>query len=786
MNESDLSHSSGQLRIGQPVLRLEDQALLTGAGNFIDDLSLPGAVHAVFVRSPHPHARIISINALQAGAAPGVLGTFTAADIRAAGLGPMRVAVPQKNRDGTAPRVPGRPVLAEAFVRFAGEAVAMVVAATLREARDAAELLEVDYEALPHVTDTRVALAEGAPPAREDARGNLALDWQGGDMAVTDAAFKRAAHVTRLELVVNRVSAAPIETRGAAGEYDPASGRYTLHAPTQGSKAIQTDVASTGIVADMHALRVLTPDVGGSFGLKISAYPEQVAVLFAAKKLGRPVKWVADRSEAFLADGAGRDLVMAGELALDTEGRFLGVRASITGNAGPYVTAPAFSIPTTGGTRCITGVYALPCYFAHTRVAYTNTVPIAAYRGAGKPEFTYLIERLVDAAARETKRDRASLRRLNMVRADQMPWTTPVGLVFDSGEFGKNMDDALTLTDRKGFEARRSEAASRGKLRGYGLSVYQEPDGYYESHVGAVFDADGMLTLATSATTNGQGHLTTFKQVVSQQLGLPSDRINYVYGDSDKVGVGIGSVGSCETTVTGTAIVHCARIIIEKGRLIAGHLLEAPASDVEFEVSDAGGSFVIAGTDRRVGIVEVARAAHAKDLPPGIEPGLEAEDFYKPTAYSFPSGCHVCEVEVDPDTGHIELLSYTAVNDFGVVVNPLLLEGQVHGGVAQGIGQALLEQLAYDGESGQLLTGSFMDYCLPRADDLPQFGWARNEIPCKTNPLGVKGVGESGCTASLACVMGAVIDALSPRGVTTMDMPATPERVWRAIHATSG
>ena len=786
MNESDLSHSSGQLRIGQPVLRLEDQALLTGAGNFIDDLSLPGAVHAVFVRSPHPHARIISINASQAGAAPGVLGTFTAADIRAAGLGPMRVAVPQKNRDGTAPRVPGRPVLAEAFVRFAGEAVAMVVAATLREARDAAELLEVDYEALPHVTDTRVALAEGAPPAREDARGNLALDWQGGDMAVTDAAFKRAAHVTRLELVVNRVSAAPIETRGAAGEYDPASGRYTLHAPTQGSKAIQTDVASTGIVADMHALRVLTPDVGGSFGLKISAYPEQVAVLFAAKKLGRPVKWVADRSEAFLADGAGRDLVMAGELALDTEGRFLGVRASITGNAGPYVTAPAFSIPTTGGTRCITGVYALPCYFAHTRVAYTNTVPIAAYRGAGKPEFTYLIERLVDAAARETKRDRASLRRLNMVRADQMPWTTPVGLVFDSGEFGKNMDDALTLTDRKGFEARRSEAASRGKLRGYGLSVYQEPDGYYESHVGAVFDADGMLTLATSATTNGQGHLTTFKQVVSQQLGLPSDRINYVYGDSDKVGVGIGSVGSCETTVTGTAIVHCARIIIEKGRLIAGHLLEAPASDVEFEVSDAGGSFVIAGTDRRVGIVEVARAAHAKDLPPGIEPGLEAEDFYKPTAYSFPSGCHVCEVEVDPDTGHIELLSYTAVNDFGVVVNPLLLEGQVHGGVAQGIGQALLEQLAYDGESGQLLTGSFMDYCLPRADDLPQFGWARNEIPCKTNPLGVKGVGESGCTASLACVMGAVIDALSPRGVTTMDMPATPERVWRAIHATSG
>jgi carbon-monoxide dehydrogenase large subunit len=764
------------------VLRLEDHALLTGAGRYIDDLHLPGAAHAAFVRSPHPNARILSVDVAQARAAPGVLGAYAIADLKAAGIGPMQVTVPQKNRDGSSPKVVGRPVLADGLARFAGEAVAMVVAATRREARDAAELVAVDYEPLAHVTDTREALLPDAPQARDDARGNLALDWEAGDRKAADAAFLRAAHVTRLDLVVNRVSAAPIETRGAAGEYDAATGRYTLHAPTQGSKAIQADIASTGIVSDPQALHVMTPDVGGSFGLKISSYPEQVAVLFAAKALGRPVTWYADRSEAFLADGAGRDLFMAGELALDTQGRFLAVRARVVGNAGAYVTAPAFSIPTTGGTRCITGVYALPCYHAQTKVAFTNTVPIAAYRGAGKPEFTYFIERLVDAAARETKRDRAALRRLNMVQPGRMPWTTPVGLVFDSGEFGRNMDDALKLTGRDGFEARRAEAAARGRLRGYGLSVYQEPDGYYESHVGAVFDADGILSLATSATTNGQGHLTTFKQVVSQQLGLPAERINYVSGDSDKVGVGLGSVGSCETTVTGTAIVHCARIIIEKGRLIAGHLLEAPASDVEFEVTDAGGSFVIAGTDRRVGIVEVAKASHAKDLPPEIAPGLEAEDFYKPTTYSFPSGCHVCEVEVDPDTGHVELLSYTAVNDFGVVVNPLLLEGQVHGGVVQGIGQALLEKLAHDPESGQLLTGSFMDYCLPRADDVPQFGWARNEIPCKTNPLGVKGVGESGCTASLACVMSGVIDALSVRGVTAMDMPATPERVWKAIH----
>ena len=409
-------------------------------------------------------------------------------------------------------------------------------------------------------------------------------------------------------------------------------------------------------------------------------------------------------------------------------------------------------------------------------------LPVVAYRGAGKPEFTYLIERLVDAAARETGRDRAELRRLNMVRPEQMPWTTPVGLVFDSGEFEKNMNDALVLTNRAGFESRRATSAARGRLRGYGFSVYQEPDGYYESHVGAVFDPSGMLTLAVSATTNGQGHMTTFKQVVSQQLGLPQEKIRFVYGDSDLTGVGIGSVGSCETTVTGTAIVHCARIIIEKGRLIAAHLLEAPATDVEFEVTDTGGSFVIAGTDRRIGIVDVARAAHAADLPPEIAPGLEAEDFYKPTAYSFPSGCHVCEVEIDPDTGHVELLSYSAVNDFGVVVNPLLLEGQVHGGVAQGIGQALMEELRHDPQSGQLLTGSFMDYAIPHAEDLPSFGWARNEVPCKTNPLGVKGVGESGCTASLACVMSAVIDALSPRGITAMDMPATSERVWKALN----
>ncbi len=783
MKASDLSHTSGQLRIGQPVQRLEDHALLTGAGRFIDDLDLPGAAHAAFVRSPHVHARVASIDSTAARAAPGVLAVFTAPDLAAAGIGPMRVSVVQKNRDGAPVPPAERPVLAADRVRFLGEAVAMVVAHTQREARDAAELVAVEYRELPAVTDAHSALAAGAPLVREDAPGNVALDWEGGDSKAADAAFAGAAHVTRLDLVINRVSAAPVETRGAAGVYDAASGRYTLYAPTQGSKAIQADVASTGLVTDPRALRVVTPDVGGSFGLKISAYPEKVAVLYAARQLGRPVKWQADRSEAFMADGAARDHTLHGELALDAGGRFLAVRARVVSNTGAYINASAFSIPTSGGTRCITGVYSTPCYHAQTRIAFTNTVPVVAYRGAGKPEFTYLIERLADAAARETGRDRAELRRINMVRPDQMPWTTPVGLVFDSGEFAKNMDDAMTLTNRAGFEARRAQSAARGKLRGYGFSVYQEPDGYYESHVGATFDADGILTLAVTATTNGQGHMTTFKQVVSQQLGLPQEKIRFVYGDSDLTGVGMGSVGSCETTVTGTAIVHCARIIIDKGRLIAGHLLEAPASDVEFEVGEAGGAFVIAGTDRRVTIEAVARAAHEGFLPPEIEPGLEADDFYKPTTYSFPSGCHVCEVEIDPETGHVEMLGYTAVNDFGVVVNPLLLEGQVHGGLVQGIGQALMEELRHDPQSGQLLTGSFMDYAFPRAGDVPSFGWARNEVPCKTNPLGVKGVGESGCTASLACVMNAVVDALSVRGIRTLDMPATPERVWRALES---
>jgi len=773
--------ASGQLRIGDSVPRVEDAALLKGQGRYIDDLGLAGAAHAFFLRSPHVHAEILSIDASGAAVAPGVLAVYTAADLRSSGIGHMMTAVTQRNRDGSAPYIAGRPVLAEARVCFVGEAVAMVVAETAVQARDAAEQILVDYSELPHLMEPSQALAAGAPLLHQEANGNLAIDWAGGDRAATDAAFARAAHVTRLTLLQNRVSAAPLEPRGAAGEYDPRTGRYTLHAPTQGSKNIQTGIVSTGIVSDPRALRVLTPEVGGSFGMKISPYPEQVAVLFAAKRLGRPVTWFADRSEAFLADAAGRDCRMEGELALDTEGRFIGVRGRITANTGAYSSGSAIAIPTTGGSRCITGLYTIPCYHLESRVAFTNTVPVMAYRGAGKPEFIYFIERLVDAAARETGRDPIALRRLNMVRPEAMPYAAPTGLIFDSGDFEKNLDDALALADYAGFPERRRQAAARGKLLGLGLSVYQEPDGYYDSHVRLAFDAQGRLVVATTAQASGQGHVTTFMQVVSQQLGIDADRIQVVQGDSDRTGFASGTGGSRETTVTGTAIVHSARLIIEKGRRIAGHLLEAPAPDIEFEVTEDGGAFRIAGTDRRVSLVDVAIAAHGRSLPPGVEPGLEGSDHHVARTHSFPTGCHVCEVEVDPDTGQPAIKAYTVVNDFGIVVNPLLLQGQVHGGVVQGIGQALLEELAHDPSSGQLLTGSFMDYGLPRADDVPMFGWARNEVPCKTNPLGVKGCGESGTTASLAAVMNAVVDALAARSVAHIDMPATPERIWQAL-----
>ncbi len=772
------SHTSGQVRIGQPVRRLEDAALLTGRGRFVDDIDLPGEGHAQFVRSPHAHARIVAIDTTAAAAAPGVIGVFTGADVTADGVGGLFTPSDLTGKGGKPLVNLERPAMPAGTASHVGDTVAMVVAETPDLARDAAEMVMVDYEELPAVTDARAALAPGAPRVRDEAPGNLAVDWEGGNREATEQAFRRAAHVTRLDLRQNRLVVSAVEPRGALAAFDPETGRTTIHAPTQGPNAVHAGIARYGLKVANEQIRLITPEVGGGFGMKNYIYPEYILVAWAARKLGRPVKWYATRSESFLTDGQARDHFALGELALDTEGRFLAIRSRMVSNMGAYSTFAAPNIPTRGGTRCITGVYTIPTYYAETKVAFTNTAPIQAYRGAGKPEFIYLLERLVDAAAGELGIDPAELRRRNIVGPEAMPYATPTGLVFDSGEFETNMDDALALADRAGFVERRADACERGRLRGFGFSLYQEPDGYMDNRVDLAFDEAGRLSVAMSAQTNGQGHATTFAQVVADRLGLSLAAITVIQGDTDRVGEGGGTGGSHTATLSATAIVEASAEIVAKGREIAAHLLEASAADIEF----AKGAFVIAGTDRRLALAEVARAAFdPAKLPQGMAPGLAAGSHYVAPVYNYPSGCHVAEVEIDPETGGVELVAYAAVNDFGVVINPMLLEGQVHGGVTQGIGQTLLEDCVYDAQSGQLLTGSFADYALPRADDVPFFAWARNEVPCKTNPLGVKGCGESGCTASLAAVMNAVVDAVAPLGITHVDMPATPEKVWRAI-----
>ena len=626
------------------------------------------------------------------------------------------------------------------------------------------------------MVDGCTALEAGAPQLWPSAPGNVALDWEGGDADEAGAAFARADHVTRLEIVNNRVVIAPMETRGVIAEYEPRDGRYTVWTPTQGVGHLLAPLARSLGVAE-SGVRVITDDVGGAFGIKIPPYPEHVLVAWAARRVGRPVKWIADRSESFLTDGQGRDHVTEAELALDAEGRFLAVRTSTVSNMGAYSTAAAPTIPTLGGTRCITGVYRIPAWHARSRVVFSNTVPIHAYRGAGKPEYNHVIERLVDAAARETGRDPAEIRRLNVVPPEAMPYRTGTGIEFDSGEFAANMDDALALSDRAGFEARRQEARARGKLRGFGFALFQEPDGYLDNRVTLVFQPSGELTVTLTGQTGGHGHETTFAQVASDRLGIPFGSVQVRQGDSDVVGPGSGSGGSRTATVAGMGVTLAAEAIVERGRRVAAELLEASAEDIAFEA----GAFTIAGTDRGVSLGEVVAASFKAEFFPGSnEIGLQATSHYRAKQYNYPCGCHVCEVEIDPQTGALALVRYTAVNDHGTVINPMLLEGQVHGGVAQGLGQALLERTVYDPDTGQLLSASFMDYAIPRADDLPPVDFKANCVPARTNPLGVKGVGESGCTAACPAVMNAIVDALAPLGIAHLDMPATPERIWSA------
>ena len=762
--------------IGARVLRREDAALLSGRGRFIDDVERAHQAHAWIVRSPHAHARIVSIDATEAAAAPGVLAVFTRADLEADGVAPLSEPNGVTGRGGEKAVNVVHPLLAGERAMHVGDPVAMVVADTRRIAQEAAERIMVDYEALDVVVDGRAALDTGAPRLWPSAPGNVALDWEGGDAGAAGDAFARAAHVTRLAIANNRVVVAPMETRGVVAEYEPRDGRYTIRTPSQGVGPLLAPLARSLGVAESR-IHVITDDVGGAFGIKIPPYPEHVLAAWAARRLGRPVKWIAERSESFLSDGQGRDHVTEAELALDAEGRFLAIRTRTVSNMGAYSTAAAPTIPTVGGSRCITGVYRIPAWHARTRVVFTNTVPIHAYRGAGKPEYNHVIERLVDAAARETGRDPAALRRLNVVPPEAMPYATGTGIELDSGEFAANMDDALALADRAGFEARREEARARGRLRGFGFALFQEPDGYLDNRVTLVFRPSGELTVTLTGQAGGHGHETTFAQVASDRLGVPFDSVQVLQGDSDVVGPGSGSGGSRTATVASMGVTLAAEAIVERGRRIAAERMEASAQDLTF----AAGTFTIAGTDRRMSLREVVAASfEPASFPESNEIGLQATSHYRAKQYNYPCGCHVCEVEIDPQTGALALLRYTAVNDHGVAINPMLLEGQVHGGVAQGLGQALLERTVYDPDTGQLVSGSFMDYAIPRADDLPMIDFKRNCVPARTNPLGVKGVGESGCTAACPAVMNAIVDALAPLGVAHVDMPATPERLWAA------
>ena len=768
--------------IGARVPRREDAALLTGRGRFIDDIERARQVHAWIVRSPHAHATIVSIDTTDAAAAAGVVAVFTHGDLEADGIAPLSEPNGVTGSDGKTTINVDHPLLARDRTMHVGDPVAMVVARTRRIAQDAAEQVIVDYEELDVVVDGRAAVEAGAPQLWPPAPGNVALDWEGGDAGAADAAFARAAHVTRLDITNNRLVIAPMETRGVIAEYEPRDGRYTVRTPSQGVRHLLAPLARSLGVPESR-IRVITDDVGGAFGIKIPPYPEHVLVAWAARRIGRPVKWIAERSESFLSDGQGRDHATEAELALDADGRFLAVRTNTVSNMGAYSTAAAPTIPTVGGTRCITGVYRIPAWHARSRVVFTNTVPIHAFRGAGKPEYNHVIERLVDAAARETGRDPAELRRLNVVPPEAMPWSTGTGIEFDSGEFAANMDDALAIADRPGFEARREEARTRGVLRGFGFALFQEPDGYLDNRVTLVFQRSGELTVTLTGQTGGQGHETTFAQVASGRLGVPFEAVQVLQGDSDVVGPGSGSGGSRTATVAGMGVTLAAEAIVERGRRIAAELMEASAEDVTF----AAGTFTIAGTDRSVSLREVVAASfEPASFPDSNEIGLQATSHYRAKKYNYPCGCHVCEVEIDPWTGMLALVRYTAVNDHGVAINPMLLEGQVHGGIAQGLGQALMERTVYDPDTGQLVSGSFMDYAIPRADDIPAIEFKRNCVPARTNPLGVKGVGESGCTAACPAVMNAIVDALAPLGITHLDMPATPERIWAACNQARG
>lgn len=762
--------------VGQPVRRKEDDTLVRGKGRYTDDFNLPGQAHAAIVRSTHAHGIIRGINTEAAKAMPGVLGVWTGTDLDAAGYGPFTCGLPLKSRDGSPLLQTNRQPLATDKVRFVGDPVAFVVAETLAQARDAAEAVELDIEPLPAVTDPEEATKPGAPQLYDHIPNNIALDYHYGDTDKVNAAFASAAHVTKIDIENTRVAVVSMEPRVGLASYDKANERYTIQMPTQGVAGNRANLAKNLKVPN-DKLRILTANVGGSFGMKNVNYPEYMCILYAAKALGRPVKWLDERSTSFLSDSHGRAQKIHAELALDAEGHFLAARLSGYGNLGAYITGVSPSPLSLNTGKNFSSVYRTPLMAVDIKTVLTNTTLMGAYRGAGRPEANYYMERLIDRAADEMGINRLTMRKRNFIKQNQMPFAASSGVTYDSGDFQAVFNKALEISDHENFAKRKKESKKAGKLRGIAIGSYLEVTAPPSVELGKIaFDADGSVQLITGTLDYGQGHATPFAQVLCAQLGVPFESVKLVQGDSDLVHTGSGTGGSRSITATGMAIVEASKLVIEKGKRAAAHILEASEADIEF----ADGSFTIAGTDRSIDIMELAKRLHDGKVPDGVPDSLDVDHTSDPVPSAFPNGCHVAEVEIDPETGVVQIVRYSAVNDFGTVVNPMLVAGQLHGGVVQGIGQALMEHVRYD-ESGQPITGSLMDYALPRAEDVPNMTIGDHPVPATTNPLGSKGCGEAGCAGSLSTVVNAVLDALSDYGIKHIDMPLTPERVWRAI-----
>ena len=777
--------------IGAAVRRKEDGRFLTGKGRYTDDINRPGQLYASMIRSPEAHATITAVDTAEAASAPGVVAVFTGADMASDGVGGVPCAWGITNKDGSPMVEPAHPALAHSRVRHVGDIVAVVIAETNAEAKEAAVLVDVSYESLPVVVTSPQAVADGAPLVWDEAPGNVCFDWELGDKAATEAAFDGAPHVVSLDIVQNRLIPNAIEPRVAIGDYEPARDMHTLYTTTQNPHVIRLLMGAFVLQIPEHKLRVVSHDVGGGFGSKIFHYPEEVITMWSSIRIGRPVKWTAERSEAFMSDAHGRDHVTSAQLALDDEGRFLGLKVHTYANLGAYLSTFGAAVPTWMYAPVFSGCYSTPAIYSEVKGIFTNTVPVDAVRGAGRPEASFMLERLVDSAARKLGIDPVEIRRKNFIRPEQFPYQTPVALEYDIGDYDGTLDMVLDMSDWAGFESRKEEARARGKLRGIGLSTFVEACGAAPSAVAGALGAraglyevgqvrvhpTGSVTVFTGSHSHGQGHETAFAQLVSESLGVAIDQVEVVHGDTGEIPFGMGTYGSRSLAVGGSAIHKAAEKIIAKGTKIAAHLMEADEADVRFE----DGTFTVAGTDKSVGFGDVALTAYVPhNYPEGLEPGLDETAFYDPGNFTYPAGAHVAEVEIDPETGVVKLVGISCADDVGRIINPMIVEGQMHGGLAHGIGQALLEDCKYD-DAGQLLTGSYMNYTMPRAADLPFFKTGHNITNCTHNPLGVKGVGEVGAIGVPPAVINAVVDALAHLGVTHMDMPATPERVWRAI-----